>query len=128
MGRMKDILRDLAVALALGLGIGASAGVVLFAAGALVGGGVEAGLAAARSGLMLAGGFVLLFSAGLFLRGSSLPEDAFRLRPRRPAQQDAPQPPRVPVFRVLHRKYTALMAGVGILLVSGAVDYLAWSR
>jgi len=122
MGRIRDILRDLALSLALGCGIGLAGGVLLFAAGALAGRSVSAGLNTARSGLMLAGGFVLLFSAGLFLKGDNLPEDAFRLRLRSPARRDTPPLPKL--FRVLHRKYTALMTGAGILLSSGAADCL----
>lgn len=77
---------------------------------------------------MLAGGFALLFSAGLFLRGERLPEDAFRLRP-----QETPGQPHGPdvstkLFRTMHRKYAALLIGIGILLAAGAADGLIWLR
>ena len=130
MERIRDVLRDAALSLALGCAIGAAAGVVMLVLGTLAGGGVEAGLTAARSGLMLTGAFVLLFSAGLFLRGDRLPEDAFRLGPRqRGALDDSCGPGPLPgFFRVLRRKYTALLIGIGILLVSGVADGLIRQR
>ena len=77
---------------------------------------------------MLAGGFVLLFSAGFFLRGERLPEDAFRLRPQeKPGQPHGPDVSKK-LFRAMHRKYAALLIGIGILLAAGAADGLIWLR
>ena len=73
---------------------------------------------------MLAGGFTLLFGGILLLKGDSLPKQAFQLRPR-PQQEDAPDRPRPSgLFRAADRRYTALLLGAGILLVSAAADYL----
>lgn len=122
MGRKAlAVLRDLAVALAIGLAIGLAAGVVLWAVGALAGG-VFNGFVVARSGLMVVGGLLLIFSAILLLKGGSLPEDAFRLFPwrRRERLDDMPELPKV--FWVVDRRYTFLLMAVGILLVSSIPD------
>ena len=117
MRKLQTVLRDLLLALVLGLGIGLALGAVLWGVG-------TNGLETARSGLMLAGGFTLLFGGILLLKGDSLPKQAFQLRPR-PQQEDAPDRPRPSgLFRAADRRYTALLLGAGILLVSAAADYL----
>lgn len=94
MRKLQTVLRDLLLALVLGLGIGLALGAVLWGVGTLAGGAAN-GLETARSGLMLAGGFTLLFGGILLLKGDSLPKQAFQLRPR-PQQEDAPDRPRPP--------------------------------
>ena len=123
MRKLQTVLRDLLLAPVLGLGIGLALGAVLWGVGTLAGGAAN-GLETARSGLMLAGGFTLLFGGILLLKGDSLPKQAFQLRPR-PQQEDAPDRPRPSgLFRAADRRYTALLLGAGILLVSAAADYL----
>ena len=118
---ISNVLRDLLLALVLGLGVGLAAGAALWCAGALAGG-VSTGFVAARSGLLLAGGFTLLFSAVLLLKGGSLPREAFQLRPRPRAEEPHPAAPLPRLFRVVNRRYVALFIGVGILLVAAVAD------
>ena len=121
MKQVRNILRDLGLALVLGVGIGLALFLAFWVVGALVGGGGN-GFVVARSGLMLVGGFTLLFAALLFLKGGNLPDDAFRIRPK--PERDEPHPPMAlpKLFRVVDRRYTALLIGVGILLVSAVAD------
>ena len=121
MKQVWNILRDLGLALALGLGLGLAIFLAFGVVGALVGGIVN-GFVAARSGLMMVGGFTLLFAALLLLKGGNLPDDAFRIRPK--PERDEPHPPTVlpKLFRAVDRRYTALLIGVGILLVSAVAD------
>lgn len=128
MGRkVTAVLRDLLLALGLGLLLGVVAGVILWALGALAGG-VWNGVVVARSGLLLVGGFCLLFAALLLLKGGNLPEDAFHIRLRRRKREDlSGGPPPVPlpkIFRVVHRRFTMLFLAVGILLIAAIPDYL----
>lgn len=127
---MKDkvtaVLRDLLVALALGLLLGVVIGGIFWGLGALTGG-VWKGVVVARSGLLLVGGFCLLFAALLLLKGGNLPEDAFRLRLRRRKREDLGGPPPVPmpkIFRVVHRRFTMLFLAAGVLLIAAIPDYL----
>lgn len=126
-GKVTAVLRDLLLALALGLLLGVVLGGIFWVLGALTGG-VWNGVTAARSGLLLVGGFCLLFAALLLLKGGNLPEDAFRLRLRRRRHEDpAGGPPPVPlpkIFRVVHRRFTMLFLAAGVLLIAAIPDYL----
>lgn len=124
MGRkLMRAVRDLLWALLIGIAIGCAVGILLLFVGALTGGAIR-GWAAARTSLMLLGGFTLVFDAVLLLKGGNLPKDAFELRPWRHSKSEddnAPAPRKI--FRTLGRQYTALAVAVGILLVAIAIDY-----
>ena len=116
--------RDLFLALALGVGTGLVLGLVLWGIGALVGG-IANGFVVARSGLMLVGGFLMIFAAILLLKGGNLPKEAFQLRPWKHREKEQPETAQLPkLFWIVGRRYTALFLAIGILLVSAIPDYV----
>lgn len=140
MKRVKEILRDLGLALLLGIGIGTAAGVVFGIIGWAVGkAGMAGGLLAARSGTMLIGGFLLVYAAILQMKGGNLPPDAFRLRPwknrehgidaslsemARQSDEDADTDDSFRLFRTVSRRYTSIFTAVGVLAVAVLLDFI----
>lgn len=126
MKMLKNILRELLLAMVVGMCIGLALGTLFAIFGAMIGGYLTA-LNAARSIILIVGAVLLVFSAVLLLKNSNLPEDAFKLRPRK--QQTAEDDELFPVqklnwFRAVPRPYVCLVMAVGILLVSLIPDWL----
>jgi hypothetical protein len=88
-------------------------------------GGVHAGWTAARSLLLLMGGFCLIFAAILLLKGGNLPADAFQLRPWRHRGEDREPLPQL--FPTVSRRFTAIFTAAGILLAAAIPDYILWT-
>lgn len=122
MRMVKDILRDMLVAVAIGLGVGVAL-VLLFA---LIGGaanGLQGALEASRGAVLIVGGLLLLFSGILMLKGGNLPPDAFSLRPWKKQdvedvrdEVESTEPLRI--FRRLPRQYAFALMAAGILMTS----------
>lgn len=118
MEKLKQILRDLALALAIGLGTGLVLCLLVWGIGAWIGGGMRAGASAARSAVLLTGGIILLAAAALLLKGGNLPDEAFRIRTKKePFSEERPPQP-LHLYRRVPRPYTMLTVAIGVLLVS----------
>lgn len=118
MKKVRDLLRDMLLALAIGLGTGLVLILVLGGIGAIVSG-LQGALEASRSGVLVVGGLLMIYAAILMLKGGNLPQDAFTLRPwkkQRPAEFDEVEPLRL--FRVLPRQGSFLLISIGILVTS----------
>lgn len=122
MRKLLQYVRDLFLALVIGLGIGGGLCLLFWIFGTIIGGDMQSGARAARSVILLTGGGTLLFAAILLIKGGNLPEDAFHFRTKRdlPIEEHPPMP--LHVYRMAPRPYTALLTGIGILLVSVLPD------
>ena len=118
MEKLKQILRDLALALAIGLGAGLVLCLLVWCIGAWIGGGMRAGASSARSAVLLTGGIILLAAAVLLLKGGNLPDDAFPIHMKKePFSEERPPQP-LHLYRCVPRPYTMLTVAIGVLLVS----------
>ncbi len=124
MKKLRQYVRDLLLALAIGLGIGAALCLLAWIIGAASGGNLRSGASAARSVLLLAGGGTLFFAAILLMKGGNLPEDAFRFRTKKDLPPEEHPPAPLHLYQAVPRPYTALLTGIGILLVSVLPDLL----
>lgn len=122
MRKLRQYVRDLLLALVIGLGIGAGLCLLAWIAGAVTGGSLQSGASAARSAILLVGGVTLLFAAILLIKGGNLPEDAFHFRAKREEIPEEHPPAPLQLYRAVPRPYTALLTGIGILLVSVLPD------
>ena len=109
-------MRDIVKALGLGFASAGALAAVLFAAGALLGGGsLAAGLEAAKSGLFLGAALALFLLAGMLMLKGKKPENDLR---ESGWQRH---------FRLLSPKWVlALFAVAWILLAAGADALLLW--
>lgn len=118
MKTLGDFLRDMLLALMLGLLIGLGL-LLVFGILGLIFGGLQGALEASRSSVLLCGGFLMLFSAVLMLKGGNLPADAFALQPWKKQQKEDPDDVEpLHLFRKLPGKYGYLLIAAGILTSS----------
>jgi len=123
MKKMKTVIRDVFFALVIGMGCGLILSLFFGLVGALIGGGAASGLSSARSAVLLVGGLVLVASALQLLKGGNLPKEAFQFRLKKKQTQDFDPPEPIHLFRIVPRPYTTLAIGVGILLLTGILDW-----
>ena len=133
MKKLASYLSDIVIAVLLGFSIGLLLLVVLYIIGFLFGGAYN-GLVVVRSGLLMVGGFSMVFSAGLILKGGHLPKSAFKFRIKgneedkedSSIENDELNAKLKKIFHRLNRNYVALFFASGILLLAGMVDYFMW--
>ncbi|MDO4492787.1 MAG: hypothetical protein Q4C53_02760 [Clostridia bacterium] len=117
MQKVKNILRDIAVAFLTGLAGGLVLVAVFAALGAVVKG-VTGAVEAPRTVVLLTGGFLMLYAALCMLKGGNLPPDAFTLRPWKQQKADPAETEPLRLFRVLPRQYTYFIIACGVLATS----------
>lgn len=133
MRKLLNYLRDIFIAILLGFGLGLVLLVILYLIGLLFGGHAN-GITVVRSGLLMIGGFLLIFSAILILKSGHLPKSAFKLvvknnednKDEDLSTDDELKEKFKKIFIELNKSYVALFFAAGILLLAGIVDYFMW--
>lgn len=116
MEKGKQILRDLFKASAVGFAAALTLGIVLLAVGGLAGGGLYAGLEAAKDGLLLLGALGIFLLAGMLLAKGKKPEKFGKDNGWKRH------------FQVLGIKMVLGVLCICFLLVASAADYLLLIR